>query len=286
MDYHKDMEDYYQAKRKLFSGETLPKPKRAIINMDDPWGQRLFSDIPEGEEVLTFGSAPGCDLQILESTSCYEGSHFTLKLGSRRYKGWLPMVGAHNLHNAIGALAVAYALGLSLKQAVADLESFPGVPGRLERIYAGQPFEVIVDYAHTDEALRQTLEALRPLYKGRIITVFGCGGNRDEFKRPRMTQVAMEGSDYTFATSDNPRREQIQDIFTQMKVGAILGKPIEWIADRRQAIAGALEIAQPGDCVLIAGKGHETYQEFSDAIVPFDDRKVAREVLANLLANK
>jgi UDP-N-acetylmuramoyl-L-alanyl-D-glutamate--2,6-diaminopimelate ligase len=187
--------------------------------------------------------------------------------------------GTQSLHNAVAALAIAYALGLNLKQAVADLENFPGSPRRLERIYAGQPFEVIVDYAPTDEALRQTLEALRPLYQGRIITVFGCGGNRDQLKRPRMTQVAMEGSDYSFATSDNPRRERIEDIFTQMKVGAILGKPIEWIADRRQAIAGALEIAGPGDCVLIAGKGHESYQEFSDAIVPFDDRKVAREVL-------
>lgn len=284
MDYHTDMEDYYQAKRTLFTGELSQRPKTAVINLDDPFGQRLFGEIHERVEIITFGTLPACDIQLEDFSCCHEGSEFTVRLARRHYKGWLPITGKHNLMNAMGALAAAYALGLNIKQAVASLENFEGVPGRLERIAHDQPFEVIVDYAHTDEALRCTLEALRPLYKGRLITVFGCGGNRDQSKRSRMTTVAMQHSNVTIATADNPRGESLAQIFDHMKEGVIPGQPIDFIADRSDAIAHAFEIAQPGDCVLIAGKGHETYQELSDCVLPFDDRSVAREHLSQISA--
>lgn len=282
MNYHQTMEEYYLAKKKLFSGEMGQRPKLAVINLDDPYGQRLAGEIHEKTEVITFGHLPACDLQIENSRVMREGSSFTLKLGNRRYDVKTKLVGEHNILNIAGALAAAYALGISVKDSVAALESFAGVPGRLERIEKGQAFEVLVDYAHTDESLRQTLEALRKIYSGRLITVFGCGGNRDTTKRARMTRVAMQLSDVTIATADNPRREKLADIFKMMRDGVTGGKPIDFIESRREAIELALKTAHPGDCVLIAGKGHETTQEFADAIVPFDDRQVAREILREL----
>lgn len=282
MDYHVDMENYYQAKKKLFSGELGPRPKLAVINLDDPYGQRLHGEICEKVETITFGTLPACDVQVENTQVMRTGSSFTLKLGNRRYAVKTHLVGEHNIMNAAGALAAAYALGISVKDSVAALAEFKGVPGRLERIAQGQKFEVLVDYAHTDESLRCTLEALRKIYTGRIITVFGCGGNRDQTKRARMTNVAMNLSDLTIATADNPRREQLQDIFKMMQSGTVTGKPIEFVESRRVAIERAIAQAHAGDCVLIAGKGHETTQEFADAIVPFDDRQVAREVLREL----
>ncbi len=280
LDYHRDMENYFAAKMRLFKGEVGPRPKIAAINLDDTYGKRLARELAGKTEIISFGRDEGCSLRLVASESTPKGSRFTMKLGSRKYEGFLPLVGEHNLHNALGALAVAYALGLNLKDSVAALANFEGVPGRLEKIEMGQPFDVIVDYAHTDEALRCAITALREIYDGRILTVFGCGGNRDAFKRPRMTQVAMQLSDTVIATADNPRREALADIFKMMREGVTPDGKIEFIESRREAIERALSLAEAGDCVLIAGKGHETYQEFADAIVPFDDRKVAREILS------
>lgn len=287
-DYHGSMENYFNAKKKLFTGEVGPKPKRIVINLDDPYGKRLFEELSEAQKnadnLLTYGHSAACDIQIESEMGNNLGSEFIIKIGSGdryKYKGTLPMIGPHNLMNAAGAVTAAYGLGLSVKDAVASLAEFEGVPGRLEKINCGQSFDVIVDYAHTDEALRCTLESLRAIYPEpkRIITVFGCGGNRDQFKRPRMTEAAMRLSDFAIATADNPRREKLEDIFEMMKKGVVEGRAIEFITERRGAIDRAFSLAQPGDCVMIAGKGHETYQEFDDIIVPFDDRAVARELL-------
>lgn len=282
LDYHGTIENYYVAKRKLFDGSVLPRPKTAVINLDDAYGQRLQGEIHEKVETITYGHLPGCDLRIEEEKTTQQGSTFVLKLGHRRYNVELPLLGAHNIMNAAAALAGAYALGLNLKECMGALKNFAGVPGRLERIEMGQPFNVVVDFAHTTESLKQTLQTLRQVTTGKIITVFGCGGNRDTTKRPKMTQVAMQLSDATIATADNPRGERIEEIFGMMKAGVVAGKKIEFIADRHEAIERALAMAQPGDCVLMAGKGHETTQIFADAIIPFDDRVVAREALRQM----
>jgi UDP-N-acetylmuramyl tripeptide synthase len=221
------MEKAYQLQAQLFKGQLGSKPKLAIINLDDPYGQRLYGEIHESVETITYGTLPACDLQIVEMMGSACGTEFLLKLGNRRYRGHLPMIGAHNVMNAFAALSAAYALGLSVKDSVAALENFPGVPGRLERIVAGQDFEVIVDCARTSETLRETQAILRASIPGRIITVFDSSEAQD----------------------------------------------------RREAIADAILQARLGDCVLIAGRGHETTMEFADAIVPFDDRTVAREIL-------
>jgi UDP-N-acetylmuramoyl-L-alanyl-D-glutamate--2,6-diaminopimelate ligase len=181
--------------------------------------------------------------------------------------------------NLLAAIATAWGLGRDPFVFLAKLRAFKGVPGRMERIEEGQPFNVLVDYAHTDDALRNALGMLRAITPGRLIVVFGCGGNRDRAKRPLMTRAVQEFADYTFATADNPRNESISQIFTDMKAGVTAPEKITWIEDRRRAISLALDVAKPGDCLLIAGKGHEVYQEFADTVSPFDDRQVVRELI-------
>ena len=162
---------------------------------------------------------------------------------------------------------------------MARLKSFAGVSGRLERIEEGQPFNVLVDYAHTDDALHNALGMLRTITPGRLLVVFGCGGNRDRSKRPLMVRAVQEFADYSFATADNPRGESLAQIFEDMRAGVTSPEKLTWIDDRRRAISLALDMAKPGDCLLIAGKGHESYQEFADTVIPFDDRQVVRELI-------
>jgi UDP-N-acetylmuramoyl-L-alanyl-D-glutamate--2,6-diaminopimelate ligase len=190
-----------------------------------------------------------------------------------------PLIGRYNVSNLLAAIATAWGLGRDPMVILARLRAFKGVPGRMERIDEGQPFNVLVDYAHTDDALRNALGMLRPITPGRLLVVFGCGGNRDRTKRPLMTKVVQEFADFAFATADNPRNEVITQIFDDMRGGVTAPEKITWIEDRRRAIKLALDIAKPGDCVLIAGKGHEGYQEFADTVFPFDDRQVTRELL-------
>ncbi|MFM9146639.1 MAG: glutamate ligase domain-containing protein, partial [Verrucomicrobiota bacterium] len=187
---------------------------------------------------------------------------------------------AYNVENVLCALAMAAGLGrdpLALAAAVAD---FPGVPGRMERVDAGQEFQVYVDYAHTDDALRNAIGMLRAITPGRVLCVFGCGGSRDRGKRPVMTAAVAGLAHRAWATADNPRRESVEDIFADMRTAPGGVANVAFVPDRREAIALALADARPGDCVLIAGKGHETTQEFADTVVPFDDRQVARELIA------
>jgi UDP-N-acetylmuramoyl-L-alanyl-D-glutamate--2,6-diaminopimelate ligase len=190
-----------------------------------------------------------------------------------------PLVGRYNVGNLLAAIATGWALGRDPAAMVSRLAGFKGVPGRMEKVEGGQPFNVFVDYAHTDDALRNALGMLRPITPGRLLVVFGCGGNRDRSKRPLMVGAVQEFADFAFATADNPRGEALAQIFADMQRGVSAPDKIAWIDDRRRAISLALDAARPGDCLLIAGKGHESYQEFADTIVPFDDRQVVRELI-------
>jgi UDP-N-acetylmuramoyl-L-alanyl-D-glutamate--2,6-diaminopimelate ligase len=190
-----------------------------------------------------------------------------------------PLVGRYNVSNLLAAIATAWGLGRDPAVFLSRLKSFRGVPGRMERIEEGQPFNVLVDYAHTDDALHNALGMLRAITPGRLFVVFGCGGNRDRSKRPLMTAAVQEFADFAWATADNPRGEALAQIFTDMRAGVSAADKITFVEDRRHAISLALDAAKPGDCLLIAGKGHETYQEFADTIVPFDDRQVVRELI-------
>jgi len=182
--------------------------------------------------------------------------------------------------NLLAAVATAWGLGRDPAVFLTRLSGFKGVPGRMERVDDGQPFNVLVDYAHTDDALRNALGMLRPITPGRLLVVFGCGGNRDRSKRPLMTRAVQEFADFAFATADNPRSEPLAQIFTDMQQGVIHPEKIAWVEDRRRALSLALDVARPGDCLLVAGKGHESYQEFADTVIPFDDRQVVRELIA------
>ena len=191
-----------------------------------------------------------------------------------------PLIGRYNVSNLLAAFAACYALGRDPSVIALRLKSFAGVPGRMERIEEGQPCNVLVDYAHTDDALRHALAMLRAITPGRLLVVFGCGGNRDRAKRALMTGAVQEFADFTWATADNPRSEALSRIFADMQGGVTHPDRITFVEDRRRAISLALDAACAGDCLLIAGKGHETYQEFNDTVVPFDDRAVVRELIA------
>jgi UDP-N-acetylmuramoyl-L-alanyl-D-glutamate--2,6-diaminopimelate ligase len=189
-----------------------------------------------------------------------------------------PLLGRYNVSNLLASLAIGRAKGYGISELLHRLQSFAGVPGRMESVKADLPFNVLVDYAHTDDALKHATEMLSEITEGRLIVVFGCGGDRDRTKRAPMLKAAVEGADVVFATSDNPRSESIEQIFNDMRQAD--STKVNFIEDRKRAISLALDAARPGDCVLIAGKGHETYQEFDGTVIPFDDRQVARELLA------
>jgi UDP-N-acetylmuramoyl-L-alanyl-D-glutamate--2,6-diaminopimelate ligase len=279
LDYHETLEKYFNVKARLFTGDCGPCARVAVVNVDDPFGRVLCERLPENVERVTYGFSASASLRAINAvlspggSVCevlWEGGRGTLRLG-------LP--GRYNILNALCALGLARAAGRGLPNLLARLADFPGVPGRMEKIEAGQPFQVLVDYAHTDDALNHALTMLRDVCAGRLLVVFGCGGNRDRAKRPRMTAAVQRWADFAWATADNPRKEPLAQIFDDMRAGVSAPSRLRFVDDRRRAIALALENAQPGDCVLIAGKGHETYQEFADTVVPFDDRQVAREWL-------
>ena len=275
LDFHADMEDYFLAKRKLF--ETGPKV--AIVNVDDPYGRRLAEEF----ECITF-SAEGAPADYSASNIEFDASGASFSVGGMRLRTGLP--GHFNVANALGAFAAAEAMGVGSEIAVAGLARAARVPGRFEPIDEGQGFSVLVDYAHTPDSLENVLRAARRLTKGRLISVFGAGGDRDRDKRPKMGRAGAELSDLAVITSDNPRSEDPETIVAEVAAGAegVSGAAeLEVVVDRREAIALALGRAQPGDTVVIAGKGHEQGQEFEDGRkIPFDDREVAREELWKL----
>jgi UDP-N-acetylmuramoyl-L-alanyl-D-glutamate--2,6-diaminopimelate ligase len=256
LDFHADMEDYFEAKRRLFLEGNPP----AVVNVGDEYGRRLAAELPDA---LTFGFTD--DAQIGPS----ELAAVELKLRGR-----------FNHENALGALAAARLLGIDDAAIARGLESVRGVPGRFETIDEGQPFEVIVDYAHKPFALETLLRTVREIASERVICVFGCGGDRDREKRPQMGRIASELADIVIVTNDNPRHEEPQAIIDAIVAGAVSAVEVE--PDRARAIAHAIELARDGDVVLIAGKGAELGQEFADRTEPFDDRESAREALRTL----
>ncbi|HAZ66526.1 MAG TPA: UDP-N-acetylmuramoyl-L-alanyl-D-glutamate--2,6-diaminopimelate ligase [Opitutae bacterium] len=281
IDYHGDLVRYLQAKARLFDGSLGVRPHTVVLNADDPASAEL-ARLAAPSVVLTFGLNAGCDLQARTTALTLEGASFEVTWKGRTASFTSRLPGTYNVSNVLCALGCAAALGHDPLALAAAVESFPGVSGRMERVEAGQAFPVFVDYAHTDDALRNALGMLRAITPGRVLCVFGCGGNRDRGKRLVMTQAVAELAHRAWATADNPRRESLEVIFDDMRPGAGATGVMEFVADRREAIARACAEAKSGDCVLIAGKGHETTQEFAETVVPFDDRQVARDVLRNL----
>jgi len=279
VDYHGDLAAYLDAKTALFDGRSGSVPDVSVINIDDPSGRILAEACRRRGRVLTFGLAPDADLRGQDLALDTGGAVFTVRHEGRTARFTTSLPGDYNVSNILCALAMAAALGRDPLTLAPVLASFPGVSGRMERVEAGQSFPVFVDYAHTDDALRNALRMLRGITPGRVLCVYGCGGNRDRGKRPAMTKAVAELAHLAWATADNPRKESIEQIFADMREGLGPLPGVSFVADRREAIGGALAAARAGDCVVIAGKGHETTQEFADTVVPFDDRQVVREIL-------
>jgi UDP-N-acetylmuramoyl-L-alanyl-D-glutamate--2,6-diaminopimelate ligase len=278
LDFHPTMEDYFAAKRKLF---TEAQPHVAIVNLDDPYGARLAAEI---DHPVTFA------LDRSDATYCaervrtgLEGSRFTVRGPDGRLEIVSPLRGRFNVYNVLAALAAARALGVADDLAVAAIAASGQVPGRFQPVDEGQPFAVLVDYAHTPDSLENVLSAARQLTAGDLHVVFGCGGDRDRGKRPLMGEIASRLADRVIVTSDNPRSEEPEAIIAEILAGTRPG--VLHNADRRAAIGQALQAAVAGDVVVVAGKGHEQGQEFAAGRkLPFDDVAVVRETLASLVA--
>ncbi len=277
IDYHGTMEAYFEAKARLFNGKVGNLPKVAILNLDDPKSLELQAIIPSKVKVRTFSIKGPADFYVRDLQLLPASSVFTLMYPEGEVEMNLPLPGLFNVENSLAAIALCHGLGRDVKGLVQKLGLFKGVPGRMERVNAGQAYNVFVDYAHTDDALRQALAMLRCVTPGKVYTVFGCGGDRDRSKRPQMMQAVLDNADQAWVTADNPRSEKVEAIFEDMKQGVAGLEKATFVTDRREAIGLALKAAQPGDCVLIAGKGHEAYQEFADTVVPFDDVRVAKD---------
>jgi UDP-N-acetylmuramoyl-L-alanyl-D-glutamate--2,6-diaminopimelate ligase len=285
LDYHHTMEAYFAAKQLLFKPRFGPPPRFAVLNADDPACSDL--EIAKETELLWYSSAAECTppkrgtlVRAEDVQSTFSGLRFTIVAGETRLNVQSPLVGHINVHNILLAAATAMTLGLNKDEIEKGIAQLKSVPGRFERVEEGQPFMVVVDYAHTDDALRNVIRVARGMNPKRIITVFGCGGDRDRAKRPLMGMAAAELSDYVVLTSDNPRSEDPLAIMADAMVGVSkFDTPHLAEPDRERAIRKAIEAAAPGDVVILAGKGHETYQVLKDGPIPFDDREVARRVL-------
>ena len=291
LDYHRTMEEYFQAKLRLFTGLGQGKKirQRAIVNMDDPRGVyvRAACRVP----VWGYALNVSADLMAENVRLSMNGSTFTAATPAGTFTVESRLVGEHNVYNLLGAIGVALHRGATCEQVREAVARVTNVPGRFERVSAGQDFTVVVDYAHTEDALVRLLTAARTLKTQRIITLFGCGGDRDRGKRPKMGRAAVEFSDVVILTSDNPRTEDPLAILREVEAGvreALQRRPsvqYHMVADRREAIGTAVRLARPGDILLIAGKGHEDYQIVGTKKMHFDDREVAREAIQQLRKN-
>jgi UDP-N-acetylmuramoyl-L-alanyl-D-glutamate--2,6-diaminopimelate ligase len=278
LDFHGDMETYFAAKQLLFEGAGGAPPRYAVLNLEDPWARRI--KVSRQTEILWYGLGPEAGLRPRHIASGFSGLRFDLQYGKQRFPVESPLIGKINVYNILAACAAGLSYGLSPEVIARGIASLKAVPGRFERVDEGQPFVVVVDYAHTDDALRNVIAVARGLNPKRVITLFGCGGDRDRTKRPLMGQAAAEASDFVVLTSDNPRSEDPLAIMNDALVG-IRRTDVPHIVepDRQAAIRSALKEAREGDIVILAGKGHETYQVLKDKTIDFDDRAVAREVL-------
>ena len=284
LDYHGTMENYFASKTILFMGSGTEPPRSAVINLDDEYGQRLMKLCKRQTEVITYGMNGG-DFHAKDVSIEANGTRFTLVAPGGEYPIWSPLLGRVNVFNLLAASAAAYARNVEPRAIAEAAYELDRVAGRFERVNVGQPFTVIVDYAHTDDALRNLTALARDFVAqrgeaGRVITVFGCGGDRDRSKRPLMGEAAGSGSDFVILTSDNPRSENPLDIMNDAMPG-LQRSGVKYVLepDRRKAIALAIHEAQPGDVVLIAGKGHEKVQVTGTGPVPFDDIDVALAAL-------
>lgn len=293
LDYHHTMEEYFRAKQVLFEGCGTEPPRAAVLNTDDEYGRQLLNlSKKKSSLVLSYGLMSG-DFHAESVEIAPRGTSFQMVTPSGEIAMWSPLIGKVNVYNVLGAAAAAYARDCSLDAIAKGIFDLASVPGRFERVDCGQPFTVVVDYAHTDDALRNLTALARDFVvrgglAGKVITLFGCGGDRDRAKRPLMGEAAGQGSDFVILTSDNPRSEDPLAIMNDAVVGLQRsgaqksGAKYLMEPDRRKAIALALQQAVPGDIVLLAGKGHEKVQIARDGPIPFDDVDVARETLSAL----
>lgn len=287
LDYHQNMENYGMAKRKLFTQLNPLKEKKchtfsktAIVNVDDSWCNRITQGCQAN--ILTYGIRNHADLQASELTQVASGSSFKLSYQGQNVECKSPFIGLHNVYNYMAAAAVGLVRKVPLMAVTKILDKALMVPGRLERVDNPLGLQIFVDFAHTSDALKNILECLQTVKNGRILTIFGCGGDRDKTKRPKMAAVCEALSDFSIVTSDNPRKEDPQEICQEIARGFTKSESFIVEVDRRKAIEKGIELAKEGDILLIAGKGHEPYQIFSHQTLPFDDRQVAREICFEL----
>lgn len=286
LDFHKTMEDYFAAKMLLFQPRAGSPPRAAVINWDDPHAKEILTASEmQGSEmsVIRYGFETGADLRASELEVDFNGLQFTVEFGNQRVRLASPLVGRINAYNIMAACGTALSYGLDWDTIARGIAACKNIPGRFEKVDAGQPFLVVVDYAHTDDALKNTIAVARALKPTRVITLFGCGGDRDRSKRPLMGMAAAQASDFVVLTSDNPRSEDPLAIMNDAMVGIRrFDTPHVAEPDREKAIRIALREAKPNDIVILAGKGHETYQVLKDRVIHFDDRETARAILREL----
>ncbi|MFA5043626.1 MAG: UDP-N-acetylmuramoyl-L-alanyl-D-glutamate--2,6-diaminopimelate ligase [Kiritimatiellia bacterium] len=280
LDYHATRENYFQAKTLLFRGLNRCRKKPvAVVNLDDPSGRELVRNVPIEAELITYAAGQEAAVRAVNLRITSAGSVFDVQSPWGEAQVRLKLLGQYNVSNALAALATAGGVGMPLAHAARVVSQMMAVPGRLEEISIEGGFQVFVDYAHTEDALQNVLSTLRAITPGKLMVVFGCGGNRDRKKRPLMGAVATRLADYVLLTSDNPRKEDPIEIIAEIRAGCKQSDNVEVVEDRHEAIVRALSMAEKGDVVLIAGKGHENYQEFANTVIPFDDRQVVRECL-------
>jgi UDP-N-acetylmuramoyl-L-alanyl-D-glutamate--2,6-diaminopimelate ligase len=283
LDFHGDMDSYFLVKKRLFDGMSGGAPRVMVLNSDDPRYEELRKINPSN--VISYGMQLAADIRPLSHQFAWEGTEAQYQTPLGQLNVRTSLMGKPNLLNIGAAIGVGVALGVPADAILRGIQQLPNVPGRFEPVNAGQPFRVIVDYAHTDDALQKLMQSARDITAGRLIVVFGCGGERDRTKRPAMGQIAARESDYAIVTSDNPRSEDPMAIIREIEAGMTNGK-YRVIVDRREAIRAALAEAREGDTVVIAGKGHELYQTIGTTSHPFDDRVVARELLHELVTGR
>lgn len=292
LDFHGNMEEYFKAKERLFR-EILSKDGTAVINIDDPYGERIVSSICPTQKIMTYGLTTGADIQAVNVDSSFQALRFTVLFQGQHYNIESSLIGLPNVYNILASIGVALSLGISWKEIREGLSAIVTIPGRFEKIEAGQDFLCIVDYAHSEDSLERLLETARGLIiryqkldmqdsSPRVIIVFGCGGDRDHGKRSAMGTAATRLSDLVIITSDNPRSEEPNNIIKEIESGAVrenyLIEP-----DRKEAIRKAVDMARKGDIVLIAGKGHEAYQEIKGMRYRFSDKEILEEFIRNRL---
>jgi UDP-N-acetylmuramoyl-L-alanyl-D-glutamate--2,6-diaminopimelate ligase len=297
LDFHETMENYFAAKERLFT-QLLTGAATAVINVDDEWGRRLIAEVAAGSgtvgqrngrpAIITYGLESKADIALSQREDSPIGVSFTLTYQGRSYRMDSPLIGIPNMYNILAAAAVGVALGIPMEVITQGIRNVRNVAGRFERVAAGEDFLCIIDYAHTPDALERLILTARELLKnqkepGRVVTLFGCGGDRDRGKRPLMGEIAARLSDFVIITSDNPRSEDPEAIIDET-ISGISGNNYAPVPDRREAIRFAVEKAAPGDILLIAGKGHEEYQEIKGTRHRFSDRDVAEEAIRNRMA--